>query len=91
MNNDITPAQKANPIISTTDHEPRMNKLILALVWIGSWLDTLVLYAAFFPVLVRAGMFIPPTDKKIELNKYSMKGYTFLDEEKGEIITIDRS
>ena len=44
-----------------TDHDPKMNQLILALVWMGSWLDTLVLYAAFFPVLVRAAMITPPT------------------------------
>ena len=47
--------------MSITDHEPKMNQLIRGLLWIGSWLDTLVLYAVSFPVLMRAGMITPPT------------------------------
>lgn len=49
MNNEITPAQKAMHITSITDHEPKMNQLIRALLWIGSRMDTLVLYAEFLP------------------------------------------
>ena len=48
-------------MMSITDHEPKMNQLIRGLLWIGWRLDTLVRYAAFLPVLVRAAMVIPPT------------------------------
>ena len=61
MNNEITPAQKDMHMMSITDHEPKMNQLIRGLLWIGSRLDTLVRYAAFLPVLVRAGIITPPT------------------------------
>ena len=46
-------------MMSIIDHEPNINQLIRGLLWIGSRLGTLVRYAAFFPVLVRAAMAIP--------------------------------
>ena len=50
MNSDMTPAQNARHMMSVTDHEPRMNKLIRGLLWVGSRLDALVSYAALLPV-----------------------------------------
>ena len=55
-------------MMSITDHEPKMNQLIRALLWIGWRLEALVRHAAFLPgmrrilyVLVRSAMAIPPT------------------------------
>ena len=48
MNNEITPAQNARHMMSTTDHEPKMNQLIRGLLWIGSWLATLVAVCGVF-------------------------------------------